>query len=153
MNSNLPSDFAWAPLVAELLVSNLETSVTFWCGLIGFSVAYDRSENRFSYLYLGSAQIMLEERNEQQRQWITGKLERPFGRGINFQIEVPDCEAVRNRLIKSDWPLYGNTEEKWYRAGVVEVGVRQFLVQDPDGYLVRIATSMGQRPGSIGDIQ
>ena len=34
------------------------------------------------------------------------------------------------------------TEEKWYAAGSVETGVRQFLVQDPDGYLVRLAEEL-----------
>jgi hypothetical protein len=31
-----------ARLVPELLVSNIETSLAFWAGLIGFRVAYDR---------------------------------------------------------------------------------------------------------------
>lgn len=37
-------------------------------------------------------------------------------------------------------------EEKWYRIGPSEeAGVRQFLVQDPDGYLVRLQMSLGHR--------
>jgi hypothetical protein len=39
-------------------------------------------------------------------------------------------------------------EQKWYRAGDVETGVHQFLVQDPDGYLVRFAADIGDRPVS-----
>ncbi|HTQ34800.1 MAG TPA: hypothetical protein VMI30_11555 [Stellaceae bacterium] len=31
------------------------------------------------------------------------------------------------------WLLFLAPEEKWYRTGAVETGVRQFLVQDPDG--------------------
>ncbi|WP_244876994.1 VOC family protein [Acidocella facilis] len=37
-------------------------------------------------------------------------------------------------------------EEAWYRAGEVEVGQRQFLVMDPDGYLLRLAEDIGERP-------
>jgi hypothetical protein len=34
----------------------------------------------------------------------------------------------------------------WYRTGTTESGVRQLLVQDPDGYLVRPQESIGCRP-------
>jgi hypothetical protein len=37
-------------------------------------------------------------------------------------------------------------EQKWYRTGEVETGVHQFLVQDPDGYLIRFAAYIGERP-------
>jgi hypothetical protein len=36
--------------------------------------------------------------------------------------------------------------EGWYRTGGVETGQRQFLVQDPDGYLLRLAEVLGERP-------
>lgn len=41
-------------------------------------------------------------------------------------------------------------EEKWYQVGDQEAGVHQFLVQDPDGYLVRVQSSLGRRPVSPG---
>lgn len=37
-------------------------------------------------------------------------------------------------------------EVKWYRMDDEEVGVQQFLVQDPDGYLIRFQSSLGRRP-------
>ncbi len=37
-------------------------------------------------------------------------------------------------------------EDAWYRAGTTEVGQRQFLVQDPDGYLLRLGAKLGERP-------
>jgi hypothetical protein len=33
-----------------------------------------------------------------------------------------------------------------YPAGEAEVGYQQFLVQDPDGYLLRFGESLGLRP-------
>jgi hypothetical protein len=36
-------------------------------------------------------------------------------------------------------------EEKWYRADNVYVGNRQFIVQDPDGYLLRFYQHLGTR--------
>jgi hypothetical protein len=37
-------------------------------------------------------------------------------------------------------------EERWYRAGEIENGQRQFVVADPDGYLLRFFSDLGQRP-------
>ena len=37
-------------------------------------------------------------------------------------------------------------EERWYRKRDEEVGNRQFVVVDPDGYLLRFFTSLGRRP-------
>lgn len=36
----------------------------------------------------------------------------------------------------------------WYRSDAIEVGVRQFLVQDPDGYLLRFSAWVGDRPAA-----
>jgi lactoylglutathione lyase len=37
-------------------------------------------------------------------------------------------------------------EERWYRRGDVLLGQRQFVVQDPDGYLLRFCQDLGSRP-------
>jgi hypothetical protein len=52
---------------------------------------------------------------------------------------------VPGRLNAAGWPLFGQLEERWYRTGAGDMGVRQFLVQDPDGYLVRPQESLGSR--------
>ena len=142
----LPAGFDWAPLIPELVVSDIEASLAFWRDLLGFCVVYERPEERFAFLDLEGAQIMLEERNSEARQWITGTLEGPFGRGINFQIEIADLSPPVGRLREKGWPLYMDVEEKWYRAGLIEAGVRQCVVQDPDGYLVRLSQPLGRRP-------
>ncbi|NGM22166.1 VOC family protein [Roseomonas stagni] len=138
--------FTYAKLVPELLVSDLEASLRFWGGLCGFETAYDRPEDGFAYLHRDGVQVMLEEAFRPGRRWITGPLERPFGRGINLQIELPAIAPVLAALEAASWPLYLAPEEKWYRAGDREAGVRQFIVQDPDGYLLRFQQSLGMRP-------
>lgn len=143
MISALP-DFAWAHLVPELLVSDIEPSLRFWRDLCGFRVAFDRPDEGFAYLDLHGAQVMLEERGH-GRNWLTGSLTPPFGRGINFQIMLPTIEPVLAGLARVNWPLFMPAEEKWYRTGMVETGVRQFLVQDPDGYLIRFSAGLGER--------
>lgn len=135
----------WAGLVPELSVKDIKTSLFFWCDLIGFSVAYDRPEEGFAYLNLNGAQIMLEQRNEQDKGWETGPFEPPLGRGVNFQIEVPDIEPIIDRLAEAGFRLFVDVEEKWYRAGALEFGQKQFLVMDPDGYLLRLIKDLGER--------
>ena len=144
-NVALRDDFRWASLVPELIVSELDRSLRFWCGLIGFRVAYERADEGFAYLEMGQAQVMLSAQADMGR-WITGAMEHPFGRGVNLQIAVEDIAAPLARLTEDGWPLHFGPEEKWYRAGDAETGVRQFAVADPDGYLVRLSQSLGQRP-------
>lgn len=132
-------------LVPELTVTDLQESLAFWVTLLGFELAYARPEQGFAYLDRDGAQVMLEQCNPED-QWITGKLELPLGRGINFQIEVDRVEPVLERLRYSAWPLFEDCADAWYRAGDKEVGQRQFLVQDPDGYLLRLTESLGERP-------
>jgi catechol 2,3-dioxygenase-like lactoylglutathione lyase family enzyme len=151
MVSGLPADFRWAPLVPELLVSNLPRSIAFWCGHVGFSVAYERPEEGFAYLVLNGAQIMLEQQNDASRNWLTGPLEQPLGRGINFQIEASDLLKIRQSLKLAAWPLFMDLEEKWYRVSDHERGQAQFLVQDPDGYLLRLVSPVGVRQLGSGD--
>jgi len=127
-----------------MLVTNLEASLRFWRDLLGFRVIYDRTG--FAYLDLDGAQVMLELRDQATRQWVPEVLAKPFGRGVNFQISVPREEMIRQRLDRAEWPLFMNVEECWYQVEDFEVGVRQFLVQDPDGYLVRISEDVGRRP-------
>ncbi|CAM5773125.1 hypothetical protein LMIY3S_04073 [Labrys miyagiensis] len=141
-----------ARLVPELIVLDIGRSLAFWVDLIGFRISYDRPEEGFAYLDRNGAAVMLEQRDPAARQWITDTLARPFGRGINFQIEVSGVGPILARLGEANWPLYMDCEDKWYRVGACEVGQRQFLVQDPDGYLLRVAEDLGERPLAAGDL-
>ena len=129
----------------ELLVSDLEASLGFWVGILGFKVRYDRTEERFTYLRRDDCDVMLEEMRGAARQWISGPIEKPFGRGVNLQIEGNDWSRQLANLREEEWPLYLEPEDRWYRMGDEEVGQRQFLVQDPDGYLLRLCQPIGKR--------
>ncbi len=127
-------------LVPELLVSDTSKSIAFWCGLCGFEINYQRAEEGFAYLSRGTAHIMLEQRGA-GRNWINTRLDRPFGRGINFQITVPDLAPILSVLREAHYPLFMPPETQSYRTGdAEEVRVQQFLVADPDGYLIRFQT-------------
>jgi catechol 2,3-dioxygenase-like lactoylglutathione lyase family enzyme len=141
-----------AKLVPEIKISDLTASLRFWCDLLGFRVLYDRTEDGFAYLDRDGAQIMLDQRGlgapERRGIWETGPMEQPFGRGINFEVQASNLGAIQARLAAAGVSLYFGPETRWYRAREVEVGVRQFLVQDPDGYLVRLQEEIGERPSS-----
>jgi catechol 2,3-dioxygenase-like lactoylglutathione lyase family enzyme len=130
-------------LVPELLVSNLALSLGFWRDLCGFAVVYDRPAEGFACLERGGAEVMLEDVTVPGRRWITGPLEKPFGRGINFEIAVEDAAGLAARIAAAGWPVYLPLEEKTYRTGATSVTVRQFAVQDPDGYLLRFSQRLG----------
>ena len=81
-------------LVPELDVADLDVSRTFYVDLLGFRVVYERPAERFVYIARDRAAIMLEEAAGPRRRFRAAPLARPFGRGVNFQLEVPDVDAV-----------------------------------------------------------
>jgi len=129
-------------LVPELLVTDLAASLEFWVGLCGFEVLYERPEEGFASIALGAARVMLDQIGL-GRDWVAAPLDRPLGRGVNFEIAVATIAPVLERLAAAGWPLFLAPEEKTYRTGATELRVGQFLVQDPDGYLLRFTARVG----------
>jgi hypothetical protein len=80
------------------------------------------------------------------RRFRTAPLQPPFGRGVNLQIRVADAAALLGRLAEAGSRPLIPLETRWYRAGRVELGNRQFVVADPDGYLLRFFEDLGDRP-------
>ena len=130
-------------LIPELSVSNFEKSLEFYTKIIGFKIAYQREESKFAFLSLQRAQIMIEQVNNT---WKTGVLKHPFGRGINFQILVSHIDLILNSLKTHKYPLFSKPQEKWRRQNNKLIGQKEFLIQDPDGYLLRFAESLGTKP-------
>lgn len=126
-----------ATLVPELYVSDLATSLAFYCNCLGFEVAYDRPEEKFAYLKRGDVELMLEE--PIGRTWLAGPLEQPYGRGVSFQIEIEDVPILYRTCQKARLKIYLELETKNYRVRDDMVSQTQFIVQDPDGYLLRFA--------------
>lgn len=139
-----PPRSGWAKLVCELLVEDLAVSRAFWEQVLGFEVAYQRPEQMFVYLERpDGAQVMLCQRSGN---WETGVLERPYGRGVMFQVYVDDLRSITSALDLSGRALYAGPREVWRRWGDREGGKREIVVQDPDGYLVMLAQDLGERP-------
>jgi catechol 2,3-dioxygenase-like lactoylglutathione lyase family enzyme len=134
-----------APLTPELYCSDLQKSLAFYCDVLGFHILYDRPEDGFAMLERDGARIMLEQIDESGRTWCTGDLDYPLGRGVNFQIKVSDVQTLYDKTVAVCGDLFLPLEDKWYRAGDKDLGNRQFIVQDPDGYLLRFFEDLGTK--------
>ncbi|WP_234472796.1 VOC family protein [Pantoea sp. S61] len=125
----------WNRMVPELTVTDFTASLHFYTEVLGFQIMVRRSDPEFAYINLGEAQLMLEQYHTEG--WNTAELVKPLGRGVNFQIEVDDIECVLTRVRKYGVPLYRDLRENTYHIGDTTACQREFLVQDPDGYLLR----------------
>ncbi len=127
----------WAKMVPELTVSDFDVSLAFY-ELLGFQVLFVREG--FAYLEFEGAQLMLERFDESG--WNVGILEKPYGRGVNFQIECTNATAVRDQMVQAGHTLYRDLKDTWRQTGSIVSGAREFLIQDPDGYLLRFAQEL-----------
>jgi len=136
-----------ARLVPELAVSSFARSLAFYTEICGFSVLYARPEERFAYLDRKGAQIMIEEHGQEGvRSWTADTLAYPYGRGMNLEIRVDAVAALYDTCRAAGARIFLEMEEKWYRRDDIFLGVRQFIVLDPDGYLLRFSESLGEKP-------
>ena len=119
-------------LIPELSVSDINKSKEFYLKL-GFKIKYERIEDKFIFLELEGNQIMIQEENDT---WNVGDMEYPYGRGINISMSINDVEKMYNEL-KDKIKMFRELEVHPYRVNDKVYEDKEFLVQDPDGYLLR----------------
>lgn len=120
-------------LIPELTVRNINKSKEFYLKL-GFKIKYERINDKFCFLELEDNQIMIEEINDH---WNTGKLEYPFGRGINISMSVSDVLGMYNKLKEQNIKMFLDLETHEYKVNGQIYYDKEFLIQDVDGYLLR----------------
>lgn len=120
-------------LIPELSVSDINKSKEFYLSL-GFSIIYERVDDKFCFLELDGNQLMIEEVNEN---WNVGELEYPFGRGINISMEVSDIDKLYDFVKEKQYPVFRDMQIDSYQVGDKVYHDKQFLIQDLDGYLLR----------------
>lgn len=129
--------------IPELSVSNLANSLKLY-KTAGFKIEYERPENKFVFLSLGEIQFMLQEISDKDK-WQIAPLTYPFGNGINFQLEVSNLDEIYNNFKNSNYKIIFDIEENWYRQDDKLLGNKEFLIQDPDGYLLRFSEDLGEK--------
>lgn len=120
-------------LIPELSVSDINKSKDFYLSL-GFSIVYERVDDKFCFLELDGNQLMIEEVNQN---WNVGELEYPFGRGINISMEVADIDKLYGFVKEKQYPVFRDMQIDSYQVGDRVYHDKQFLIQDLDGYLLR----------------
>ena len=127
------ADIEFNSLIPELSVSNIKNSKKFYENL-GFKIVYERPENKFCFIQLENNQIMIEENNSN---WNVGKLEYPYGNGINISMCVNNIEQIYEHLKNKKVKFFADLNVNEYRVGNKLFQDKEFLLQDPDGYLLR----------------
>lgn len=120
-------------LIPELSVTNIEKSKKYYLNL-GFKIMYERKEDKFCFLYLEDNQIMIEEINNN---WNVGEMKYPFGNGINISMTVSDIDSFYESIISKKNVLFRKIKTSKYRVDDIIYEDKEFLLQDPDGYLLR----------------
>ena len=121
-------------LIPELAVSDIGRTKDFYMNVLSFRLEYERPEDKFVFLSLEGNQLMFEQENGN---WSTGDLEYPYGRGINFEMTVSDVEELYKRVLEAGIRPFRELKVSHYRNGDEDIVQKEFLIQDPDGYLLR----------------
>ncbi|MGR3290277.1 MAG: bleomycin resistance protein [Paracoccaceae bacterium] len=132
-----------AKLVPELVCRDASVSKKFYVEILGFRLLYERPNHGFYYLERQGAEIMIEQLSDTS--WIADRLEPPFGRGLHFQVETTNLAKLYETCKSNSVKMFRDWEEAWYRADDHYVGQSQFVICDPDGYMLRFVESLGKR--------
>ena len=121
-------------MIPELSVFDIERTKKFY-GELGFKIEYERTEDKFVFMSFQDSQFMFEQIHDDG--WNIGELVYPLGRGINFSIAVDDIEELYKLVNHLNIELYRELTRNIYQVNGIEETQIEFLIQDPNGYLLR----------------
>lgn len=121
-------------LIPELSVFDILQTKNFYEEL-GFKIEYERQEEKFVFMSFQDSQFMFEQIHAEG--WNTGELTYPLGRGINFSIAVDDIENLYTLVKSKKLEIYKKLTKSVYLVNGIEEIQMEFLIQDPNGYLLR----------------
>ena len=121
-------------MIPELSVFDIEQTKRFYNDL-GFKIEYERPEEKFVFMSFQDSQFMFEQIHDNG--WNIGELIYPLGRGINFSIAVDDIEGLYKLVKTLNLEIYKELNRSIYQVNGTEETQTEFLIQDPNGYLLR----------------
>ena len=121
-------------MIPELSVFDIEQTKRFYIDL-GFKIEYERPEEKFVFMSFQDSQFMFEQIHDNG--WNIGELIYPLGRGINFSIAVDDIEGLYKLVKTLNLEIYRELNRSIYQVNGTEETQTEFLIQDPNGYLLR----------------
>ena len=122
-------------VIPEFMVSNIEQSRSFYCDLLGFTIEYERPEEKFLFLSLEDCQLMLEEGTVEE----LAELTYPFGQGINISFGIEDVPRLYQKLLEANYPIHRPLTKRKFRVDDHYIYPHEFAVLDPDGYFLRFS--------------
>jgi catechol 2,3-dioxygenase-like lactoylglutathione lyase family enzyme len=120
-------------LTPNIMVSNVARSMAFYRDRLGFSVAStvpDAEPYVFAIMRSGPVEVFLNAPEPALEEYPAMK-GKPLGGTFTMFIQVTGIERTYEEL-KAQIPIVAPLETKWY-------GVTEFVVADPDGYLITFA--------------
>ena len=125
-------------LTPNLLVANVERSLAFYVDTLGFErgmTVPDTSPFVFAAVTSGPVELFFNDRETAIKEYpaFDGK---PIGATGTLFIEVEGVDALHDRL-KSTVKIVMPIETKFY-------GMREFAIEDPDGYVITFAEPVPQ---------
>ena len=121
-------------MIPELSVFDIEQTKRFYNDL-GFKIEYERPEEKFVFMSFQDSQFMFEQIHDNG--WNVSELTYPLGRGINFSIAVDDIERLYKLVKTLNLEIYRELNRSIYQVDGTEETQTEFLIQDPNGYLLR----------------
>lgn len=121
-------------MIPELSVFDIEQTKRFYNDL-GFKIEYERPEEKFVFMSFQDSEFMFEQIHDNG--WNIGELIYPLGRGINFSIAVDDIEGLYKLVKTLNLEIYRELNRSIYQVNGTEETQTEFLIQDPNGYLLR----------------
>jgi catechol 2,3-dioxygenase-like lactoylglutathione lyase family enzyme len=130
--------FTFNAVVPELAVTDWRKSLAFYCDILDFDMVYARPDEGFAFLRHGEAQLMIDQIGIGRTFGDAASLRAgALGRGINLQIRVASLDPLLEGLRRAGVSLLLDCEERIYTVAGQDMMQRQFVVADPDGYLLR----------------
>lgn len=120
-------------LTPNLVVSNVERSVAFYCDTLGFTLTQkvpDQSPLVFASVQSGNVEVFFNAPEPAAAEY-PGFKSKSIGGTFTLFMEVEGIQALHDALagrVNVVMPL----ERKWY-------GVTEFAITDPDGYIITFA--------------
>ena len=128
----MPSIFK--KLTPNLLVANVERSLAFYEGVLGFERGFivpEQSPFVFASVTGGAVEIFLNYAAGAIKEY-PGFGGKPIGATGTMYIEVDGVDALHDRLKAAGVPIVMPPATQFY-------GMREFAIEDPDGYVITFA--------------
>lgn len=128
-----------SPVGPEFFVRDLQAAVDFYVEKLGFTIV--RQDTEFAVVIMDRAFVLLaaegavvEHKMPRADEWLAGA---PRGIGVNVLIMVPSVDEMYQRAKSNGASIAKDIGDRTY-------GLRDFIVADHDGYLLRFGAPIAR---------